>query len=733
MRLSELLQALGVEANGVREDVEVDGVAADSRRVRPGDVFFALPGVHTDGRRHIAEALGRGARAVITTGEVDAGRAPVVRLDAPHRLLARAAAHLAGDPSAALTLVGVTGTNGKTTTTYLLEAIWRAAGRRPGVVGTITYRFDGASRPAPLTTPDPIALQALLAEMRAAGTTHVALEVSSHALAQERVAGCRFDAAVFTNLTRDHLDFHGDLERYSAAKARLFLDELPASGKPDPVAVVNVDDPAGARLAARVHTRCVRVGRGTRADVRPLEVETSLAGTCGTLALGAERLPFESRLVGAPHLENILGAAAAAWALGTPPEAIARGLAAAESPPGRLEQIAGPGFTVVVDYAHSPDALARALDVLRPLARGRLITVFGSGGDRDRGKRPLMGEAAARRSDLVVLTSDNPRTEDALRILADIEEGVGAAGMTGHVVEPDRGEAHDGHAFLGEAVERGAGAVVVERAHAERPLRCGVIAVRDTLAALGDLAAFHRRRCHPRIVAVTGSNGKTTTKEMLAAILARALGPGRVLRTSGTQNNLGGLPRTLPRLTVPGRHNVTNALAAAAAAPALGVDLAAVQAGLEAFQPPGMRMEVTQLPTGVTVLNDAYNANPASMAAALSTLAASRGRRRLAALGEMRELGEEAPRAHRELGAAAAGARLDALFLLGPHAAEVRAGAEAAGLPAERITIAASHDELAARLAAYCRAGDLLLLKGSRGAAMEEVLRRLTAEAGGGG
>src|SRR6266478_1928460 len=220
MRLSELLQALGVEANGVREDVEVGGVAADSRRVQPGDVFFALPGVHTDGRRHIAEALGRGARAVITTGEVDAGGAPVVRVDAPYRLLGRAAARVAGDPSAALTLVGVTGTNGKTTTTYLLEAIWRAAGWRPGVVGTIAYRFDGASRPAPLTTPDPIALQALLAEMRAAGTTHVALEVSSHALAQERVAGCRFDAAVFTNLTRDHLDFHGDLERGDARHAR---------------------------------------------------------------------------------------------------------------------------------------------------------------------------------------------------------------------------------------------------------------------------------------------------------------------------------------------------------------------------------------------------------------------------------------------------------------------------------------------------------------------------------
>jgi UDP-N-acetylmuramoyl-tripeptide--D-alanyl-D-alanine ligase len=421
-----------------------------------------------------------------------------------------------------------------------------------------------------------------------------------------------------------------------------------------------------------------------------------------------------------------------------------------------------------------------------------------------------------------------------------------------------RGDAHDGHDFLADAAGRGAGAVVVERPHAERPLPCGVIAVRDSLAALGDLAAFHRRRHRPRIVAVTGSNGKTTTKEMLSAILDRALGPGRVLRTTGTQNNLVGLPLTLlrlgpgeeaailelgmngpgeiwrlaqiaepdvgvitcvapahleglgsihgvaeakaelyrrlkpsatavvnaddplvaasarafpgrkvpfgtgsagspavgarrivdrglegtefhlvvdgreapVRLAVPGRHNVTNALAAAAAAHALGVALEAVQAGLEAFQPPGMRMEVTHLPTGVTVLNDAYNANPASMAAALRTLAASRGRRRLAALGEMRELGAESAHAHRELGAIAAAASIDALFLLGEHAEDVRAGAEAAGLPADRIAVAESHDDLAARLLAFCRAGDLLLLKGSRGAAMEQVLRRLTAERG---
>src|SRR5437773_2754851 len=314
MRLSELLTSLGVvglEDGGDVQggDVEVGGIAVDSRQVRPGDVFFALSGARTDGHRHVAEALARGARAVVAARGVEAPGATVVRTPAPGRLLGHAAARLAGDPSAALTVVGVTGTNGKTTTTYLLDAIWRAAGARPGVLGTIAYRFDGASRPAALTTPDAPALQGLLAEMRAAGTTHVAMEVSSHALAQERVAGCRFDAAVFTNLTRDHLDFHGDVDRYFGAKARLFLEHLPAGGKPDPVAAVNVDDAAGARLATRVATRCVRVGRGAGADVRALATETSLAGTRGTLALGAAEIGFASRLVGAAHLENILCAA----------------------------------------------------------------------------------------------------------------------------------------------------------------------------------------------------------------------------------------------------------------------------------------------------------------------------------------------------------------------------------------------------------------------------------------
>ena len=446
MRLRDLLPLPAAAARF--GDVEVEGVAVDSRRVRPGDVFFALAGTREDGRRHVLDAVRRGAVAVVAEDAVDAPAAVVVQAGAARALLGQAAARLAGDPTAALTVVGVTGTNGKTTTTYLLEEIWRAAGLRPGVVGTIAYRFADTTEVAPLTTPDAVTLQGLFARMRACGTTHIAIEVSSHALDQERVAGTRFDAAVFTNLTRDHLDFHGDVERYFAAKARLFLEHLPRGGKPDPVAIVNADDPAGARLLGALRTRAVPVGRGAGAAVRPHQVETDLSGMRGEIDLDGTRLPFRTRLIGAPHVENVLTAAATAWALGVPPAAIAAGLAVAVPPPGRLEQIDGPGFAVMVDYAHTPDALQRSLQVLRALTPGRLIAVFGCGGDRDRGKRPLMGAAAARLADVVVLTSDNPRTEQPEAIIADIEAGVRDAGMQalgdggrGYVVEALRAEA----------------------------------------------------------------------------------------------------------------------------------------------------------------------------------------------------------------------------------------------------------------------------------------------------
>jgi UDP-N-acetylmuramoyl-L-alanyl-D-glutamate--2,6-diaminopimelate ligase len=448
MQLRALFGGLGAVTVEGSADPDVRGVSVDSRRVGPGDAFFALAGQTTDGRRHVAEAVARGAVAVVADAPVDAPGVVLVRCDEPRRLLAQVAARLAGDPSAALTLVGVTGTNGKTTTTYLLEGIWRAAGATPGVVGTIAYRFADTTRPAPFTTPEAPDLQAILADMRRAGVTHVAIEVSSHALAQHRADALRFDVAAFSNLTRDHLDFHGDDESYYAAKARLFRELLPASGKAGAASVVNVDDAAGARLAGEITGRCVRVGRGSGVEVRLCDVETTLAGTRGVLVLDGQRLAFTSPLVGAPHAENVALAAAVAWALGVDPAAIAAGVAATAPPPGRVERIAGAGFTVVVDYAHSPDALERLLAALRPLTSGALITVFGCGGDRDRGKRPLMGQAAGAASDLVVITSDNPRTEDPRRILADIEPGVRAAGAIpltrpaagarGYLVEPDR-------------------------------------------------------------------------------------------------------------------------------------------------------------------------------------------------------------------------------------------------------------------------------------------------------
>ena len=285
MRLDALLAGFGPLGVAGPSDVDVTGVVLDSRTVGPGDCFVALAGQHTDGRRHAADAVARGARVVLAEGPVDLPGATIVTAPRARALIGPLAARLAGDPSAALTVAAVTGTNGKTTTTYLLDGVFRAAGRKTGVIGTIAYRVGDETRPAPFTTPEAPALQTLLADMRAAGVTHVAMEVSSHALAQHRADGIRFDAAAFTNLTRDHLDFHETMATYWAAKARLFTELLPASGKPDPVAVVHVPDAWGERLAAACRTRCVTVGRAAGCTVRIADVSGSIDGTGGVLEL----------------------------------------------------------------------------------------------------------------------------------------------------------------------------------------------------------------------------------------------------------------------------------------------------------------------------------------------------------------------------------------------------------------------------------------------------------------
>jgi UDP-N-acetylmuramoyl-L-alanyl-D-glutamate--2,6-diaminopimelate ligase len=447
MTLSRVIQGTGA-AGDLGSDPAVAAVTADSRRVAPGAVFFALPGVKADGHAFAAEAAKRGAVAVVAERPVDCAPALLLLAPSARRAMAVAAANLHGRPGDAMKVAGVTGTNGKTTITYLVEACAQAAGLPIGVIGTITHRHPGAVRSASHTTPESTEIQALLAEMRDAGAKAAVMEVSSHALAQERVAGTRFAVAGFTNLTRDHLDYHGDMEGYFAAKRRLFSEHL----APDGTAVINAADAWGAKLADQLGPgrRVWRFGNRAGDALRAHDATLGIDGIRARLETPAGELQLRSPLVGAHNLENLLCAAGMALALGLPLDAVARGLAASPGAPGRLERIAARGVNVFVDYAHTDDALAHALAALRALAPRRLLCVFGCGGERDRGKRPLMGLAAGRAADLAVVTSDNPRSEAPDAIIAEILPGLAEAGLPavdraaalrgdrGFAVEPDR-------------------------------------------------------------------------------------------------------------------------------------------------------------------------------------------------------------------------------------------------------------------------------------------------------
>jgi UDP-N-acetylmuramoyl-L-alanyl-D-glutamate--2,6-diaminopimelate ligase len=451
MRLSKLIEGTGARG-ALGSDPEVTLVTGDSRAVRPGAAFFALVGVKADGHAYAAEAARRGAVAVVAEREVAC--APALLLVAPsaRRAMAVAASNFFGRPGAAMKLAGVTGTNGKTTVAYLVEACARAAGVPSAVLGTVTHRWPGGSRSASHTTPESTEVAAILALARDAGAQLAVLEVSSHALAQERAAGLAFDVAGFTNLTRDHLDYHGDLERYFQAKCRLFLDHTKSSG----VAVLNDDDPFGARVARLLEeaqgARVWRYGRRGR-DLAARDARFGLAGIEAKLATPAGAIALRSPLVGVHNLENALCAAGLALSAGLSRGAVEEGLATCPGAPGRLERVEGRGIAAFIDYAHTDDALARALAALRVLSPRRLLVVFGCGGDRDRGKRPLMGEAAARAADLAVVTSDNPRSEDPAAIIAEIVPGLERAGMrrlaasgalageAGYLVVADRREA----------------------------------------------------------------------------------------------------------------------------------------------------------------------------------------------------------------------------------------------------------------------------------------------------
>ncbi len=435
MRLSELLrpwQALPPE-----QDREVAGLSLDSRRVRPGDAFVALAGRRGHGLVHLPEALAAGAVAVLSDRPAEAP-VPVVPVPALRGRLGALAARLYGDPSRRLAVLGVNGTNGKTSVAgFLAQAL--ADDGPVGCLGTLGEGLWGRLAPALNTTPDVLTVHRRLAEAADAGAAHAVMEVSSHALEQGRVDGVHFQVAVFTNLSRDHLDYHGDMAAYGAAKARLFEGQAPVA------AVSNLDDPFGRRLLER--TRAVqRWGYGLEARqvppgvawVRGTDLRLDADGLRLTLHWQGRRAPLAAPLLGRFQAYNLLAAATALLALGWDLERVVARLGAVTAPPGRMERFAVPGRAqVVVDYAHTPEALAAALDSLRPHTRGRLWCVFGCGGDRDRGKRPEMG-AAARRADVVVITDDNPRSEDPAAIVADILPGLGEHPAT---VIHDRAEA----------------------------------------------------------------------------------------------------------------------------------------------------------------------------------------------------------------------------------------------------------------------------------------------------
>ena len=894
---------------------EVRAVRDDSRAIEPGDVFVAVRGLRSDGHAFVQAAIDRGAAAVVVEREVEA-KVPVVVVPSGRRALGALVARSLGDPAKTMTLIGVTGTNGKTTTTYVVESILRAAGHRPGVIGTVDLRWGGKTVPASYTTPTPQLLHETLAEMRDAGCTHVVMEVTSIAIAQERVAGLTFAVAAFSNLTQDHLDIHGTMAAYRDAKRRLFSELLHGT------AVVNVDDPAGEAMLAGV-AKTLRVGEG--GDIRIVDEESTVRGIRAKLVTPRGELAIESKpLIGHYNVANLALAVGIGEALGLPHDAIARGIAALAGVPGRIERVANAAdLDIFVDYAHTPDALRNVLSAMRPLTKRRLICVFGCGGDRDPTKRPTMGAAVAELADLAVVTSDNPRPEDPRAILDailpavpkpffvdpdrrtaihaaiaeatpgdvvviagkghedyqilgttkihfdDREEAAAAVGEREHrllvglardaggevrgeatidrvvidsrLAAPGalyvaiRGETHDGHAFCADAVRAGAAAVVVER---EVDVPVPRILVEDSRIAIGRIARAHRRAWAKKIVAITGSAGKTTTKELTRAALAMA---APTHATDGSLNNETGVPLTLlglrlfhaygvvemgmrgagqieyltklvepdvavvvnagsahlellgstdaiakakaeiwlglrsggtvvlpgddtrldkwaheyqpharhvtfgdgeadvrlveyePRhaggrtvieifgdrrellLGLVGRHTAIDACAALAAAHAAGASIDQALAGLARARPAAMRGEIVEV-AGRHVIVDCYNANPASMAAALRTLAGRPGA--LAIVGDMLELGDHAPSAHREVGALANALGVT-VIALGAHAAAV---VDAAGAAAET---AADPAAAAARALALTTPGDWILLKASRGMRLERVLDEL--------
>ncbi len=438
MELSNILQGIEIDRWQGNAPGQVASICYDSRECEENSLFVAISGLKADGHHFIPEALDRGARFILHEHDFTPPKGiTAIQVRDSRRILGVLGKNFFSHPSADLCLIAVTGTNGKTTITYILESIIKAAGFNPGVLGTVNYRYNGTVMPAPNTTPESFDMQRILRLMADAGISHVIAEVSSHAVDLQRVDECDFDLGIFTNLSQDHLDYHGNMESYFSAKKRFFAEVLPRSQKDRPLRmIINGDDPWGKRLLGEVPVPAWSFGIETPGEIHagsftltPQETEALVCRPGGTFRIS-------SPLIGRHNLYNILASAAGALALGIPEKDVITGIAKLQNVPGRLERVNLPGDPdVFVDYAHTEDALEKVLQNLSSFQSNRIITVFGCGGDRDRSKRPLMGRAAATLSDLALLTSDNPRSEDPMDIIREIEAGITEEGIRKYAAE----------------------------------------------------------------------------------------------------------------------------------------------------------------------------------------------------------------------------------------------------------------------------------------------------------
>ncbi len=977
-------------------DPEIGSIHYRAQDVKPGGLFVAIKGLSVDGHDFIDEALKRGASVVVTQKPVKKASI-IIEVKNTRKALASIASRFYSNPSEKLTVIGITGTNGKTTTAFLVERLLLESGIKAGVIGTSNYRYSGQTFNNPITTPESLDLQKILAEMLSDGVTHVVMEVSSHAIDLYRVYNCSLDLGVFTNLSQDHLDYHGDMDSYWSCKKKMFTEILaPVLGNGRFVAVLNKNDERGKELVKFFETRIgkppvLSVGFSDDNSIRPTSFTHDLNGISGKISTPIGAFEFNSPLVGKHNLENILCATGVGISLDLSLDSIKAGIEKAGLVPGRLERIPNDiERSVFVDYAHTPDALENVLSALSVSSTGRIICVFGCGGNRDKDKRPQMGQIAGRLSDLAIITSDNPRTEPPMEIIDQILQGTKTTGShayspsdlntgfvdKGYVIEPDRktaiklaiaasrpndtiliagkgnetyqiigkntvsfddrieakialaklgtqnskrkihntpasevrnpkpensnpipwttaeilkatggellcgnlkhsfsgisidsrrisaadlfvaitGDSHDGHTFTGDVMGLGVTGLLIDKAKLRQlPLKeyqnKGVvcIAVSNTTRALGQLAAFHRNRSNVSVVAITGSNGKTSTRTMTAGVVSQRF---YTLSTHGNLNNEIGLPLTLlnlnynhewavvelgmnspgeierlgeicspdvgvitnigpahleglgsidavmrakgellekikpagtavlnaddPRLltlaektsknillfgmsenaviralsvkekaqgisfmlALPGESitvdlqtpavfMVSNALAAAAVGHFLGLNAKDIKNGLENFKPVQGRMNIHKTRKGIHIIDDTYNANPGSMAAALKTITSLKGENRgVLVAGDMLELGEHAESMHRTIGSLTARLKVERLYATGQFADTVAAAAIHGGMDSHD-TFTGTQEEILERIKGWLGPGDWVLVKGSRGMAMERIVENL--------